>query len=66
MFAVELSLPSVVVLNLVLQFRLVLQADQVHPQLLQRLQLPLLQLLGGLIVADQHGVLHLLLSLLLV
>lgn len=65
-FAVELALPPVVVLDLVLQLGLVLQADQVHPQLLQGLQLPLLQLLRGLVVADQHGVLHLFLGLLLV
>lgn len=66
MFAVEFSLSPVVVLDLVLQLRLVLQADQVHAQLLQRLQLPVLQLLHGLVVADQHGVLHLFLGLLLV
>lgn len=66
MLAVEFALASVVVLDLVLQLRLVLQADQVHPQLLQGPQLPLLQFLGGLVVADQHGVLHLFLGLLLV
>lgn len=66
MFAVEFALTSVVILNLVLQLRLVLQTDQVHPQLLQRLQLPVLQLLHGLVVADQHGVFHLFLGLLLV
>ena len=63
---VELAFPPVVVLYLVLQLSLVLQPDQVHAQLLQGLELPLLQLLGGLVVADQHGVLHLLLGLLLV
>lgn len=66
MFAVEFALTSVVILNLVLQLRLVLQTDQVHPQLLQRLQLPVLQFLHGLVVADQHGVFHLFLGLLLV
>lgn len=65
-FAVQLALAAVVVLDLVLQLRLVLQADQVHSQLLQGLELPLLQLLRGLVVADQHGVLHLFLGLLLV
>lgn len=64
--AVQLALAPVVVLDLVLQLGLVLQADQVHAQLLQRLELPVLQLLHGLVVADQHGVLHLLLGLLLV
>lgn len=64
--AVQLSLSAVVVLDLVLQLGLVLQADQVHAQLLQRPQLPLLQLLSRLVVSDQHGVLHLLLRLLLV
>lgn len=62
----ELALAPVVVLNLVLQLGLVLQADQVHAQLLEGLELPLLQLLGGLVVTDQHGVLHLLLGFLLV
>lgn len=66
MLAVEFALAAVVVLDLVLQLRLVLQADQVHPQLLQGLQLPVLQFLHGLVVADQHGVLHLFLGLLLV
>ena len=66
MLAVEFTLTPVVVLDLVLQFCLVLQADQVHPQLLQGLQLPVLQFLHGLVVADQHGVLHLFLGLLLV
>ena len=66
MFTVEFTLTSVVVLDLVLQLGLVLQADQVHPQLLQDLQLPVLQFLHGLVVADQHGVLHLFLGLLLV
>ena len=66
MLTMKFTLASVVVLDLVLQLCLVLQADQVHPQLLQGLQLPLLQLLRGLVMADQHGVLHLLLGLLLV
>lgn len=66
MLAVEFTLTSVVVLNLVLQLCLVLEADQVHSQLLQSLQLPLLQFLRGLVVADQHGVLHLFLGFLLV
>lgn len=66
MLAMKFTLTSVVVLNLVLQLRLVLQADEVHTQLLQGLQLPLLQFLCGLIVADQHGMLHLFLGLLLV
>lgn len=64
MFAVQLAFPPVVVLNLVLQLCLVLQADQVHAQLLQRPELPVLQLLHGLVVTDQHGVFHLLLALL--
>lgn len=66
MFAVQFALTSVVILNLVLQLCLVLQTDQVHPQLLQRLQLPVLQFLHGLVMADQHGVFHLFLGLLLV
>lgn len=64
--AVEFTLTSVVVLDLVLQLRLVLQANQVHAQFLQGLQLPVLQFLHGLVMADQHGVLHLFLGLLLV
>lgn len=59
--SVQLPLPPLVVLELVLQLRLVLQPDQVHAQLLQRVQLPVLELAGGLVVPDQHGVLHLLL-----
>lgn len=66
MLAVEFSLTAVVILNLVLELCLVLQADQVHTQLLQGLQLPLLQLLCRLVMADQHGVLHLSLGLFLV
>ncbi|TNN35226.1 hypothetical protein EYF80_054602 [Liparis tanakae] len=50
-FAAQLSLAPVVVLDLVVQLRLVLQEDQVHAQLLQDLQLPVLQLLHGLVVA---------------
>lgn len=61
MLSVQLPLPPLVVLELVLQLRLVLQPDQVHAQLLQRVQLPVLELAGGLVVPDQHGVLHLLL-----
>lgn len=64
MFAVQLTVPSVIVLNLVLQLSLVLQTNQVHAQLLQCSELPVLQLLHGLVVADQHGVLHFLLALL--
>lgn len=65
-FAVQFSLSAVIVLDLVLQLSLVLQADQIHAQLLQRFQLPVLQLLSGLVMSDQHGVLHLLLRLLFI
>lgn len=66
MLAVEFTLAPVVVLNLVLQLCLVLLTDQVHTQFLQHLQLPVFQLLHGLIMADQHGMFHLFLGLLLV
>lgn len=65
-FAVQFSLSAVIVLYLVLQLSLVLQTDQIHSQLLQCFQLPVLQLLSRLVVSDQHGVLHLLLRLLFI
>lgn len=66
MLPVQLPLPPLVVLQLVLELSLVLQPDEVHAQLLQRVQLPVLQLPRGLVVPDQHCVLHLLLRPLLV
>jgi hypothetical protein len=63
---VQLPLPPLIVLQLVLQFRLVLQPDQIHAELLQGVQLPVLQLSGGFIMPDQHGVLHFLLGPLLI
>lgn len=66
MLPVQLPLSPLVVFQLVLKLSLVLQPDQVHSQLLQRVQLPVLQLARRLVVPDQHGMLHLLLGPLLV
>lgn len=66
MLPVQLPLSSLVVFQLILKLSLVLQPDQVHSQLLQRVQLPVFQLTRRLVVPDQHGVLHFFLGPLLV
>ena len=66
MLPVQLPLSSLVVFQLILKLSLVLQPDQVHSQLLQRVQLPVFQLTRRLVVPDQHGVLHFFLGTLLV
>lgn len=65
-FASELSLPPLVVLLLVGEFCLVLQADQLSPHLLDGVDLAELQLLHGLMVPQQHGMLQVLLRLTLI
>ena len=64
--APQLPLPPLVVLLLVGQLRQVLRADQVGPHLLDGVDLAELQLLHGLVVTQQHGVLQVLLGLPLV
>lgn len=66
MFASQFSLPPLVVLLLVGELCLVLQTDELGPRLLDGVQLAELQLLHGLVVAEQHGVLQVLLGLTLV
>jgi len=62
----QLLLAPLVVLHLVGELRLVLGPDQVGPGPLDRAQLAELQLLGRLVVPQQHGALQVLLGLLLV
>lgn len=64
--APEFPLPPLVVLLLVGELRLVLQTDELSPRLLDGVELAELQLLHGLVVAEQHGVLQVLLGLTLV
>lgn len=64
--ASEFPLPPLVVLLLVGELRLVLQTDELGPGLLDGVELAELQLLHGLVVAEQHGVFQVLLSLTLV
>lgn len=66
MFLSQFLLPTLVVLHLVGQLSLMLRSDQFGPSPLHRVQLPELQLLGGLVVPQQHGALQILLGLLLV
>lgn len=66
MFASELPLPALVVLQLVGELGLVLQADLLRTHLLDSAQVPELQLLHGLMVSEQHGMLQILLRLTLV
>ena len=61
--AAQLALPPLVVLQLVGELGLVLQSDELGAHLLDDAQLPHLQLLHGLVVAQQHGVLQVLLRL---
>lgn len=62
----KLLLTPLVVLHLIGQLGLVLRSDQLGPGALHRAQLPELELLGGLVVPQQHGALQVLLGLLLI
>lgn len=64
--ASEFPLPPLVVLLLVCELCLVLQADQLGPCLLDVVELAKLQLLHRFVVPEQHGVFQILLSLTLV
>lgn len=59
----QLSLSPLVVLQLVGELCLVLGADQLGSRLLDGPQVPELQLLHGLVMPEQHGVLQVLLRL---
>lgn len=59
----QLPLSPLVVLQLVGELCLVLGADQLGSRLLDGAQVPELQLLHGLMVSEQHGVLQVLLRL---
>lgn len=66
MFTSKFPLPPLVVLLLVGELRLVLQADQLSSRLLYGVELAELQLLHGLMVPQKHGVFQVLLGLTLV
>lgn len=66
MFAAQLSLSALVVLELVGELSLMLQADQLRAHLLDGTQLPHLQLLHGLVLAEQHGMFQIFLRLALI
>ena len=66
MFASKFPLPSLVVLLLIVELCLVLQADELSPRLLDVVELAELQLLHGLVVAEKHGMFQVLLGLTLV
>lgn len=59
----QLSLSPLVVLQLVGELCLVLGADQLGSRFLDGPQVPELQLLHGLVMPEQHGVLQVLLRL---
>lgn len=63
MLAPQLPLPPLIVFQLVGELCLVLGPDQLGPRLLDRPQVPELQLLHGLVMPQQHGVLQVLLCL---
>lgn len=63
MLASEFPLPPLVVLLLVGELGLVLQADQLGPRLLDVVELAELQLLHRFVVPEQHGVFQILLRL---
>lgn len=65
-FASKFPLPPLVVLLLIGELRLVLQADQLSPRLLDGVELAELQLLHGLMVPEKHGMFQVLLGLTLV
>ena len=64
--APKFPLPPLVVLLLVGELRLVLQADQLGPRFLDGVELAKLQLLHGFVVPEKHGVFQVLLGLTLV
>lgn len=66
MFLAQLLLTALVVFQLVRELRLVLQAGELRAGALDGVQVPELQLLGGLVLAQQHGTLQILLGLLFV
>lgn len=61
--APQLPLPALVVFQLVGELGLVLQSDQLAAHLLDGAEVAELQLLHGLVLAQQHGVLQVLLCL---
>lgn len=63
MLASEFPLPPLVVLLLIGELGLVLQADQLSPRLLDVVELAELQLLHRFVMPKQHGVLQILLGL---
>ena len=63
MFASQFPLPPLVVLLLIGELCLVLQADQLSPGLLDSVKLTELQLLHGLMVTEKHGMFQVLLGL---
>lgn len=65
-FAPKFPLPPLVVFLLIGELRLVLQADQLSPRLLDDVELAELQLLHGLMVPEKHGMFQVLLGLALV
>ncbi len=65
-FASKFPLPPLVVLLLIGELRLVLQADQLSPRLLDGVELAELQLLHGLMVPEKHRMFQVLLGLTLV
>lgn len=66
MLTTKFPLPSLVVLLLIGELCLVLQADQLSPRLLDDVELAELQFLHGFMVPEKHGVFQILLSLTLV
>lgn len=66
MLASKFPLSSLVVLLLIGELRLVLQADQLSPCLLDGVELAELQLLHGFMMPEEHGVFQVLLGLTLV
>lgn len=64
--ASKFPLPPLVVLLLIGELRLVLQADQLNPSLLDGVELAELQLLHGLVVPKKHSMFQVLLGLTLV
>lgn len=66
MLATQFSLSAFVVFQLVGELGLVLQTDELGPHFVDGAQLPHLQLLHGLVVTQQHGVLQVFLRLTLV
>jgi len=59
----QLPLPALVVLQLVGELGLVLEPDQLTAHLLDGAEMAELQLLHGLVLTQQHGVLQVLLGL---